>query len=479
MNALFGSLQARLIFAFVLVTAVALAIAAGVFVAARQDDQERQELDRVAAASPAIVRELFAAMTMERDRFDPEAFAAQAANRHDVRVLVIASGEVVAADSAGSLVGTSIPAPREKSLRLGAKGQPYTAFDTANGTATDDLVFVEAAVPQFAGGGPLAASVNDQRVVLAVPESTIRRAWLDLLPALGVAAAVAFPVAILLAVLLARSIARPVHQLTLASRQLADGSFDIDVPTGREDELGRLGDAFATMATRVGETQTQMRQLVANVSHDLKTPLTSILGFSRALSSGVASSEDEARRMGAVIEEEAQRLSARLNDLLLLSELDAGRTVVDWAEVDLGRLVSSVSARLTPHRDPRLQSGAVGEGVVVWADGQKLERIVENLVNNAVKFTPDGGSIHIRVVPLERGGGMVEVANTAPGLRTEDLPLLFERFFRDDRARSTAGGSGLGLSIARDLARLQGGSLDARIEGGVLILRLALLAPTP
>jgi HAMP domain-containing protein len=276
MASLFRSLQARLIFSFVLVTAVALAVAAGVFVAARKEDQERQELDRVAALSPGVVRELFLKAGMDPERFSLERFADEMSELHHVRILVFGPDQVVTADSGKGLVGEVVALPSQGEVRLGEGGEPYFAFQTPNGTATDNLVLVEASLPEFGagqpGGPPSMQGVRADRVVLAVPESTITRAWLDLLPALGVAAGVAFPVAILLAILLARSIARPVHQLTVASRQVSEGSFDVTVQTGRQDEIGQLSDAFAAMAHRVGATQSQMRQLVANVSHDLKTP---------------------------------------------------------------------------------------------------------------------------------------------------------------------------------------------------------------
>lgn len=478
MTTLFQSLQARLIFAFVLVTAVALAVAAGVFVAARKEDEERQSLDRVAAISPAVVNELVTAARLDPAQFDVRRFAVEAAARHKVRVIVFGPNQVVAADSDDQLLGEAITLPLQGTIRMDASQRPYHAFRT-EGSAGDGLVFVEAALPQLRTWAPAvtAGEPAAERVLLAVPESTITRAWLDLLPALGVAAAVAFPVAILLAVLLARSIARPVHQLTLASQRMAEGSFEVDVQRGREDEIGRLSDAFATMANRVGATQSQMRQLVANVSHDLKTPLTSILGFSRALSAGTAASEDEVRHMGAVIEEEAQRLSARLNDLLLLSEIDAGRAMVEWAEVDLEGITRSVVERLMTGDDARWRQPEFGPALVVQADAAKLERLLENLVSNAVKFTSAGGVIAMRTF-REPGDGPVclEVANSAPGVEADELPRFFDRFYRADRARGGADGSGLGLAIARDLARLLGGSLDARLEAGILTLRLRLRA---
>ena len=118
---------------------------------------------------------------------------------------------------------------------------------------------------------------------------------------------------------------------------MASGNFDVEVPAGREDEIGRLAQAFSTMAERVGQAQAQMRALVANVSHDMKTPLTSVLGFSQALRDETAT-EAETRRMAAIIHEEAERLNARLNDLLYLAELESGQVLLREDEVDVREL---------------------------------------------------------------------------------------------------------------------------------------------
>lgn len=474
-----ATLQSRLVAAFVLVVLVALVLAAVVFVALRRGDQEQHQLDQVAAASPALFGEFSAVSIRSRDEEALRRFVDQAADDHDVRVLLVDQTGIVAEDSGGGLLGKklALPPPPPGDGPRDPGGPRYQTFKPAGDSPASGLILVTSALPPLRFGlGPreVGRAQEPYSLVLAVPEGTVTRAWLDLLPGLGVAAAIALPVAILLALLLARSITRPLQRLTVASQRMAEGAFDVDVPTGRSDEVGRLSQAFATMATRVGEAHSQMRQLVANVSHDLKTPLTSIVGFARALETGAASGDTDARRAGAVISEEADRLSRRLNDILYLSELDAGQTVLEPEEIDLDRLVRAVCARVLPPAEARgvRVTLALAEASVL-GDASKMERAVENLLDNAAKYTPDGGDIRVALAP---GGETVRltIANSAPGLEAPEAERLFERFYRRDRARGRAAGSGLGLPIARDLVALHGGSLGATVEDGSLLLSLVL-----
>ncbi|MCH7840875.1 MAG: SMP-30/gluconolactonase/LRE family protein [Planctomycetes bacterium] len=179
---------------------------------------------------------------------------------------------------------------------------------------------------------------------------------------------------------------------------------------------------------------------------------------------------DPTGRMGGVIHEEASRLATRLNDLLYLSELDSGQALLQREEIDLRRLIEGVVARIEPEVTARGATLHVdlADGVTVSADGPKLERALENLLDNARKYTPADGEIRVRSY-MEEGSPdyvCVEVANAAPDFSPEELPRLFERFYRSDRTRAGAGtsGSGLGLPIARDLIELHGGTLEASLR---------------
>jgi len=388
------------------------------------------------------------------------------------------NGQVVA-DSAGELEGSSIQFEGSVVSEVTASRPgiaPYVAVQPAEGSPGSGLVLV--APSEFAPPFSPAWEVYGRlpyTLVLAVSEDTLASAWLDLLPEMGLAAAIALPVAILLAVLIARYITSPLEKLTAASHQMASGRFDVDVAVEREDEIGRLSRAFSTMAQRVGETQTQMRALVANVSHDMKTPLTSILGFSQALRDE-SGTETETRRMAAIINQEAERLNGRLNDLLYLAELESGQLLLQEEDVNIEGLLARAAARIAPDAERRAVSLTVDAAGMpaLRTDAQKLERVLENLLDNARKFTPDRGRIDVRAHTQE-GRVSIKVANTAEGIEPDELPRLFQRFYRRDNGGNAGrAGSGLGLPIARDLSELLGGRLEASLNDGKLVMRLDL-----
>ena len=468
------SLQSKLILAFVGVVMVALVIAGSIFVLIRRDDQERRELDQVIAASPAIYA-VFS--VLEERRTSPAVlheFVDSAAESFDVRVLLVDRQDaLVVADSSGSLTGEQIELPDEVMISQHRRGQrPYFSWEPEGGSPGSDLILVSASIGRNLS--PLTPS-RDQRyqLLLAVPQGTIRDAWQGLLPALGLAALIANTAAVVLAIVIARYITRPLHQLTLATQQMAEGTFDVDVSIERRDEVGRLAQSFSTMATRVGDANAEMRGLIASVSHDLKTPLTSILGFAQALRDD--GGDAEARRMGGVIHDEATRLTTRLNDLLYLSEIESGKALLERDQIDVGKLIQGVIGRLrngSEERDVRLTT-ELAEGLTVSADGPKLERAVENLIENARKYTPGGAEIRIRSAESD-GSVLIEVTNAAPDMNADELARLFERFYRRDRARGASTGSGLGLPIARDLVELHGGTLEAALSDGEVTFKILL-----
>ena len=473
------SLQGELIIASVVIVVVVLALAGGVFVNVRRGDQRQQELDHVTANATAIQREFLLRQVRGDNEESLALFVDRAAEIYDVRALMVDLNGDVIADSAGELDGERISFDTSVVFEAPAPdGEPYLTIRPADGSPANDLVLVTPPRVSLLGGGSGLIAIPPIRysLMLAISEETLARSWLDLLPEMGLAAAIALPVAVLLAVLFARYITSPLEKLTAASLQMASGSFDVDVAVEREDEIGRLSRAFSTMAQRVGETQTQMRALVANVSHDMKTPLTSILGFSQALRDETES-EADTRRMAAIIHEEAERLNGRLNDLLYLAEIESGQVLLQQENVDLGRMIERSVARIAPDAERRgisLTVDAVGVPSL-RTDEQKLERVIENLLDNARKFTPDGGRIDVRAGEAN-GHAWIEVANTASGLEPDELPRLFERFYRRHNGPSRPGqaGSGLGLPIARDLTELLGGRLDASLRDGALVMRVEL-----
>jgi signal transduction histidine kinase len=474
----FYNLQFKLILAFGLIVLVALVLAGSVFIAVQRGDAQDHALDHVVAASPPVYTGF--TFRQRQDATDQELvqFADAAANQLDLHILMVdrATGTITH-DTQGGLSGQEITVPQEEVVPASPL-RPYVYWQPHKGTTGEDFVMVMA-LPSISGPGNRLPSLQEEPywLILAIQKDTITTAWRGVLPQLGLAAIIALPIAVIFAMVLAGYISRPLAQLTTASQLVAEGNYDVQVNIDRRDEVGRLAQSFSTMARRVGETHSQMRALIANVSHDLKTPLTSILGFAQALRDGGAHESKDVEHMGDVIYNEATRLNARLNDLLYLAEIESGQSVLQHDDIDLRRLIESSVQRIEGDVKQRgVDLNVELADATIDGDGAKLERAVENLLDNARKYTPGGGEIDVRMHPNGQRV-TIEIANTARDVSADELPRLFERFYRRERSRGENGarsGSGLGLAIARDLVEMHGGELEAALRDGQLAFTMTL-----
>jgi signal transduction histidine kinase len=453
------SLQTKLALAFASMILLTIFLSGAVFIFTTRDERRQQALDRVASASPAIYQQAFLALV--EDRTEDETFADtldELASEQDTRILILAPQGIVLYDTGHRLDGLRLELPnsRQDDIERG-----FLAWEPP-GSVEENVTFV-APASRFVTQGGRRVPFN---VVLAVESDTIADAWRGVLPGLLLASAVAVPLAMLAAVLLSRTVAQPVRRLTAASEAIARGDFDQRIRLDREDEIGRLARSFTAMAERVGERDQQMRALLANVSHDLKTPMTSITGYAQSLADGTAG-PDDVERVAGVIRSEAEHVNQLLADLLFLGEIDAGQVVTRREDVPLSALVERCARRIEPlarAREITVESRIAEDAVLHDVDAEKLERALTNVLDNAVKFTPSHGSIAVvgqSVNGVAPPRVEASITNTGSTIPSDDLPHVFERFFRGDRARRTAGGSGLGLAIARELVELNGGRISA------------------
>jgi signal transduction histidine kinase len=274
--------------------------------------------------------------------------------------------------------------------------------------------------------------------------------------------------AVFAALLLGHWIVTPVERLRAASAELASGDLTSRAPETGPSELVQLGTSFNTMAGSLESLFDARRQLVAWASHDLKTPLASMQAMIEALTDGIG----EADEYLPALHQQVRLLSTIVDDLFELARIDAGALTLQLQDTDLQALIASSLRGIEPEaraRRIRLETEIDPDLGQVRGAPEKIERVLSNLLANALRHTPESGSITIAAKP-QGAHILVAVEDTGPGIDPEDTHRVFDRFWRADRARSTAG-SGLGLAIAKGLIDAQGGTIwaEQRSSGGARI----------
>ena len=251
---------------------------------------------------------------------------------------------------------------------------------------------------------------------------------------------------------------------------LGDRILDVHAtPLRGPDGAGAGAVAVVRDVTDLRRAERLRRELTANISHELRTPLTSIKGFAETLLGGAMADEEACRRFLAIIDSEAARLMKLVDDLMDLSRLESRAVSMDPFPVRLDALVTAALSGMRPQADRhRIALRGTAEPATVQADRDRVLQVLTNLLDNAIKFTPEGGTVEVSVTstPAE---AVVSVTDTGRGIPADDLPRIFDRFYRVDRSRSReAGGTGLGLAIAKHIVEAHGGriSVASRLNAG-------------
>ena len=270
--------------------------------------------------------------------------------------------------------------------------------------------------------------------------------------------------------LLSRAIASPLRRLTAAAAAVAGGQLDQQVPVRSRDELGRLSQTFNEMTARLRAARKMQVDFVANVSHELRTPLTAIKGLVETLRDGAVDDPQVRDRFLTTVEGETDRLIRLVNDLLVLSRADSEALNLQRDSVDLAKLVRATLDRLAPQAEARGLDWRVDtspDSLLVWADPDRIEQVLVNLMDNAIKYSRPGGTVTVTVSGEQGQPVRVQVQDEGVGIPAKDLVRIGQRFYRTDKARSRAqGGSGLGLAIAQALVQAHGGRLWLESQEG-------------
>jgi signal transduction histidine kinase len=302
---------------------------------------------------------------------------------------------------------------------------------------------------------------------LLAPDNVLLPAWIAV--TIGTTA-----VALLLTFALSGRILRPVGELTSAARRMRQGDLDVRVAPRGDDEIARLGRAFNEMADRLAQTERVKRQMVSDVAHELRSPVTNLRCGLEAMQDGLVTMD---RNRIDVLHSETLLLQRLIIDLQDLALADAGGLVLDCEVVDVAETVRRALG--ADSGGPPIAITVDADAAHVTADRRRLEQMLRNLIGNARRHTPEDGRIEVRAT---RQGTQVriDVADTGCGIPAEHLPHVFDRFYRADPSRDRAtGGAGLGLAIVRRLAEAHGGTATAASQGDGRGTTITLWIPNP
>ncbi len=370
------------------------------------------------------------------------------------RLLVLDRDGKVQFDTWARLMGTRLVTGEVQRVLSGGETVSYGIHHTA------DEGWVAYCAAALTGGGGALLYVRDVAEMMASLDG-VRR---DLTAVFSLAAIAAVAAALIFSHVLTR----PINRLTQTIRRMGEGDLSVRVPVKGSGEMRRLAESYNTMAAQLEALDRSRNQFVSDASHELKTPLTAMKSLLEDVLYQPSMPEETRTEFLSDVDREIDRLTGIINDLLTLTRMDNGRLEIHAEPLSLSEGVQETLHMLRPQAEKRGQKllADIDEDIRIQGDPNKLSQVFWNLIENAIKYTPDGGTIEVR---LRRRGNeaIFTVRDNGVGIPEEDLPHVFERFYRVDKARSReTGGTGLGLAIVKQLVNLHGGEVKvASVHG--------------
>ena len=463
------SLRVRLILSFAAVIILCLAVVALAVTLSLRSIRDKYSLDQLTnMARPIYVQVLSLARGEETWRNLLEDLQEQASNNNVYIFLTDKTGKIVRniSPEEENLQISQLPIEKTQITQLPSVSALASEIKPVQGTfeAPDGSTFV---YTSYYLGRLFSAQAlqNIETLTLAVPRTGTLSILAGLFGPFLRVGLIALAVSIVVAFLIARSVYRPVREVTAAADKIAQGVYDQEVPVEGPKEIKTLASHFNEMAGKVKESQMQLRHFVADVSHQLRTPLTSIQGFAQAILDGTAKDAEARENAAKVIDDESKRMIKQVNELLELSRMQSGQLELSLEPVDIKELLlhcQEVFSLRAEETGVRLITD-IEPLVPVSGDEDRLEQVFSNLLDNALKNTPRQGEIVIRGRNKENNKVEITISDTGPGIPPEQIPYVFERFYQVSGLRS---GFGLGLAIVREIIIRHDGEIRVKSEPG-------------
>jgi signal transduction histidine kinase len=453
------SLRSRLVLSYILIIVVCLAIIAVAVTLVLQSYRDRYTMARL----EDIVRPVYVQLrtsiatdvSLDRLWFALEEQAADS----EVYILLL--------DGRGNIVRQAVPAPDEDTAELavlpGELPSRITQAQQGKFTAASGQTYIYAALPT----GRLFDSSDSaviRTIVAAVPRGQPIGLLATLIRPFLYTGLIALAVSIIIAFILARSIFRPLQKVTQAAEDIAHGQYGREIKVTGPREVRGLATAFNEMSLQVKQAQERLRHFIADVSHQLKSPLTSIHGFARAITDGTAADEEAVQKSAGTIQDESRKMMRQVDELLELSRMQSGQVKLASEPVNLVEILEQCREIFLPRAEEKELRITLDAADIpgLTGDADRLEQVFNNLLDNAIKNSPAGGEVLITATG-DLSAVEIRIIDSGPGIPPEQIPFVFQRFYQAMGVRT---GVGLGLAIAREIVLAHGGDISVTSSPG-------------
>ncbi|MFC1920582.1 sensor histidine kinase [Chloroflexota bacterium] len=454
------SLRMRLIVSFSLVVVLCLSITAVTLTAVFQSSRDKLATERLNDMARPIFVQVTTLAREQKPRGDILTTLQEQARENDVYILLTSDDGKILAQLSPERTPEPIklvipPEELPQNVAISTQG----TFVTENGQSFLYSAFSVRRLFNYQ------IQSKFDTMILAVPRGKPIAIMAGLLIPFIWAGLITLVISIGIAVLLANSFYRPIRQVTEAVDVIADGQYDYEVPVTGPREIKGIATHFNEMMVRVTESQQQLRHFVADVSHQLRTPLTSIQGFAQAILDGTAEDSETKLKAARVIDDEAKRMIRQVEELLELSRIQSGQLQMNRELVDVKELLlhcQEVFSLRSEEKSIHLRT-EIEPLMPIFGDSDRLEQVFSNLLDNALKNTPVKGEVAITGRNSAANSIEITVSDNGPGIPPEQLRYVFERFYQASGLRA---GFGLGLAIAKEIVTAHGGRIEAYSSPG-------------
>jgi len=472
LNKKFRGLYWRQLFVTVGVVLLTLLLLGASFFSLSYNYAKQQRNQDLADKARAVA--VFSAGYLEQSGFSSEEdfqqLASFAANVSDVDFLICSTKGQVLLTTDTKQNGKIITIPAELTQKILEKGVAYEKDDLDGLYEKDRFVVGVTSVQKDTG--------DTVGMVLAVATSTsLDNMWQAFVGLFFMTAIVVLMIAFMASSVTTMRQIQPIREMAQATRRYAEGDFDIRMNDyGRNDEIGELAASFNNMAESLQQTERSRREFIANISHELKTPMTTIAGYTDGILDGTIPPESQKRYL-QIISDESRRLSRLVRRMLDVSQLQAIDPLKNGAHFDLcesmRRVLISMEKKITD-RNLDVDADIPDEPILVLGDKDMITQVIYNLLENATKFAQEGSTLYLGVTTID-GKARVTIRNVGGTISAEELPLLFERFHKSDKSRSEdKDGVGLGLYIVKTILEQHKEKINVTSENGVTTFTFSL-----